>query len=266
MSLLKRMLYMGLGAFLVLALVLGGAFVFAQSGDDADAEAPDEEQTIDEERALPAIHAWRFHERGAHLGGDGQDLLAEALGITVDELQEAHEDVRQAIVDQALEEELITEAQAEALREGDRPFGLGRSLQDLDVDYDALLAEALDISAEELDEARSEARAARLQALVEDGVLTQEQADLIAAREAVQEYVDVDGLAQMMQNAYEEAIAAALEEGAITQEQADQLLEKAPTFDNFRFGGPRGHHFRGRGPSGGFSLPGVIDLDTSVGA
>ncbi len=266
MNLLRRMMYMGLGAFLVLTLVLGGAFVYAQSGDDADAETQDEEQATDEEGALPAIRAWRFHERGAHLGGDGQELLAEALGITVDELQEAYEDARQAIVDQALEEELITEAQAEALREGDHPFGLRRGLQALDVDFDALLAEVLGISVEELDEARSEARAARLDALVADGVLTQDQADLIAAHEAVQEYVDVDGLAEMIQNAYQEAIAAALEDGAITQDQADQLLENAPTFDNFRFGGPRCHHFRGHGPAGGFSLPGAIDLDTSVGA
>ncbi len=169
------------------------------------------------------------------------------------------------IVDQALEEELITEAQAEALREGDRPFVLRRGLQALDVDHDVLLADALGISIEELDEARNEARVARLQALVESGVLTQDQADLIAAREAVQEYVDVDGLAEMMQNAYEEAIAAALEDGAITQEQADQLLENVPTFDHFRFDGPRRHHFRG-GPGGEIFLPGTIDLDISVDA
>lgn len=193
MSLLKRVMYMGLGAFLVLALVVGGAFVFAQSDDDAGAETQNEVEGPEEESATPNIRAWRFHERGSQLGGDGQELLADALGISV----------------------------------------------------------------EELEEARSEARAARIEALVDAGVLTQEQADLIAARQAVQEYIDVDGLAEMMQNAYKEAIAAALEAGDITQEQADRLLEDAPSLGQFGFGGPPGHHFRGRGPVGGSFFPGV---------
>lgn len=197
MNLLRRMMYMGLGAFLVLAFVAGGAFVFAQNDDDAGAQAQDadesfEEEAGEEESGVPPSRAWRFHERGAQLGGDGQELLADALGITV----------------------------------------------------------------EELDEARSEARAARLDALVESDVLTQKQADLIAAREAVREHLDVESLAQMMQNAYKEAIDAALEAGDITQEQADQLLENAPSFGRFHFGGPPRHHFRG-GPGGEIFLPGA---------
>ena len=268
MSLLKRMMYMGLGAFLVLALVVGGVAVFAQSGDGEDTEAQDDAQTEDDageaESAMPGVRVWRFREGRGALGGDGQELLAEALGISVEELQAAHEELRAAVIEQALDEGLITEAQAEQLLEGNHPFALRRGLQALDVEPDELLAGALGISVEELQDARDEARAAQLEALVDSGALTQEQADLLAAREAVQGYVDQDALAATIQNAYEEAIGAALEDGVITQEQADQLLENLPTFGPFGFG--RGHHGRGHGPGGGVFMPGAPAIDTSLGA
>lgn len=265
MSLFKRMTYMGLGALLVLALVIGGVAVFAQSGDGDDADpavvqdddaldsaaqddnAQDDEDADDAEEAEDDLAPQTRPFRGDRGDGDLVDeeaLLAEALGITVDELDAAQEEARLAAIDQALEEGQITEEQAEQLREGSARFGRGFHGF---ADKDALLAEALGISVEELDAAQAEVRAARLQAMVEAGALTQEQADLIAAQEAVESYIDQDGLAATIQDAYEAAIEAAMDDGAISRAQADQLLENLPTFGPFGFGGGRGHHGHGRG-------------------
>lgn len=254
MSLLRRMVYVGFGALLALAVVAGGVVAFAQSDDEADtplaqsdgddAEAEDEageEDGLRFRRRFPD-----FRGRRGAWGGDRGELLAEALGISVEELQAAHEEVRAAAIEQALDEGLITEEQAEQLLEGTARLG---RLPGLIVDKDERLAEALGISVEALQEARSEVRAARLEALVEAGVLTQEQADLMVARKAVQGYIDREGLAATIQDAYEEAIEAALDAGAITQEQADQLLESPPAFGPFRFG--RGGHHHGPGFHGG---------------
>lgn len=255
MSLLKRMTYMGLGAVLVLTLVIGGVAVFAQSGD-GDEDAPpsivqddgvQDSAAQDDGGAEDELTPETRPFRGDWGDGDLVDedaLLAEALGITVNELDAAREEARLAAIDQALEEGQITEAQAEQLREGSARFGRGfHGFADKDV----LLAEALGINAEELDAAQAEVRAARLQAMVEAGALTQEQADLIAAQEAVESYIDQDGLAATIQDAYEAAIEAAAADGAISQAQADQLLENLPTFGPFGFGGGRGHHGHGRG-------------------
>lgn len=250
MGFLKRVLYLGLGGLLVLGIVIGGAAVFAQSGDGA------EDTTAQDDGPAPALRTWRFHGRGAP-DDNGNERLAEALGISVEELQAAHEEVRLAVIDQALEEGLISEDQAQRLREGERPFRAGHAMRGLEINSEELLADALGISVEELQAARAEVRAARLDALVEAGVLTQEQADLIAAREAVSGYVNRQGLAETIREAYEAAINAALEDGAITQAQADALLEVlpnigAPGLPGFGFHGGHGHHGRGfHGAPGG---------------
>ena len=267
MHLLKRVVYMGLGAVLMLGLVIAGAAALAQSGDDeAEAtvtqgdEAGQDGATENGDGLEPELRTWRFRARAA-LHGDGNALLAEALGISVEELEAAYDEVRLAVIDQALEEGLISEEQAERLRESERPLHMGRVVRGLVINVDELLAEALDISVEELQEARADARAARLETLVEEGVLTQEQADLVAAREAVQGYVDWEALAETIQDAYEAAINDALQDGAITQEQADVLLEYvpnigAPGLPGFGFGGGRGHHRGpGFGPLGGTFAP-----------
>lgn len=269
MSFLKRVLYMGLGGLLVLGVVIGGAAVFAQSGDGAeDATAPLEGGVTQDDGPAPELRSWRFRARGA-LDGNGNELLAEALGISVEELQAAHDEVRLAVIDQALDEGLISEEQAQQLRESERPLRAGHVMRGLVINTEELLADALGISVEELQAARAEVRAARLDALVEAGVLTQEQADLIAAREAVSGYVDRDGLAETIQDAYEAAINAALEDGAITQAQADALLEHVPNIGmprlpGFGFDGGRGHHGRGfHGGPGSTFAPGVFAPDAS---
>lgn len=274
MDWLKRITYMAVAALLVTVVVLGAA-TFAQ--DDGDAETPDagsgepagEETTDDEESVVPG--RWR----DGRLGGEDA-YLAEALGISTEELESAYEGARIAAIEQAVEEDILTEEQAEALLErADGFHGRFHGFCFAGLDGEALLAEALNISVEELQAARAEALAAKLDAMVEAGHLTQEQADLIAARQAVNAYFDREALAEMVQEAYEAAVAEALAEGAISQEQADQLLEATPRLNGFRAfdggfpgGSPRGHHrFRG-GPGGGLfdGSGGIPAIEVPAGA
>lgn len=85
-------------------------------------------------------------------------------------------------------------------------------------EHQAYLAEALGITVAELQAAQEEAHAAMIAQAVEDGVITQEQADLMAAGRAFRAYM-ADADAQSAAD----ALAAAVEAGAITQEQADLL-------------------------------------------
>lgn len=86
--------------------------------------------------------------------------------------------------------------------------------------HEAFLADALGITVEELQAAQQKAHEAMIAQAVEDGYLTQEQADLMAARHAfMQFYRDNATLT------FEDALNAAVEAGAITQEQANLLKE-----------------------------------------
>jgi len=156
------------------------------------------------------------------------------------------------------------------------------------VDMQALLAEALGIEVGELEAAQQAANEAAIQQLLDQGQLTEEQAELASAANRLKSYLDheefvaealgmsVDEVeaaiaegqtlsdlldAQGMDSAtYREnlaaaqqaAIAQAVEDGAITQEQADQLQEFGPGHFGF---GPGRHGFRG----GGFLAPGLPD-------
>ncbi|MCI0396301.1 MAG: hypothetical protein L0332_30750 [Chloroflexi bacterium] len=286
---MKKLTYMILGGLLALALVFGAAATFAfQSGDDDEVtatpegsvdeaqsdEAQSDETQSDDSSQAPALPGFGPHGPGGFAGriGDGDgELLAEALGITVEELQAAYEEAWTAAIEQAVADGLITQEQADELLEGDGGFrgrfhhgffGLGN--------MDEYLAEALGISVEELQAARAEASAARLAELVEAGAITQEQADLIAAQQAVQNYIDQEALQATIQSAYEAAVEQALADGAITQEQADQLLENSmPGFGFSGFGGFGGGHHGGFRGGPGWGIPpanGQLPADPAAGA
>lgn len=232
MSYLKRFAYMGFGALLVLALVIGGVAAFAQGDDQSGTPAAQDDGSSAAQDGEPAVPAPDFHG-GRFDRGNDDELLADALGISVEELEAAEQAAYVAALNQAVEQGLITEEQAAQLQ----GQGYGRWFpRGLNVDKQQLLADALNISVAELEAAQADVRAARLAAMVEAGVLTQEEADLMAAREAVQGYIDQEALAETVQNAYEAAVAQALDDGVITQDQADQLLANISTFD-FRFDG-----------------------------
>ncbi len=135
------------------------------------------------------------HGGGGWFGGgrgNGDALLAEELGITVEELQAAQEAARTRALEQALADGDITQEQYDAIkiRQALAPY----------LEPRALLAAALDVSVDELDTKslsewldekgldrttlRTQLKAAHAEALaqaVADGVITQEQADAFNA-------------------------------------------------------------------------------------
>ena len=116
--------------------------------------------------------------------GDQDTLLAEALGISVEELQSAQLAAQEAALAEAVDTGLLTQEQADMLAEraggffGRKGFGLRGGL-DTGIDYQALLAAELGISVDELQTAQQAAQAAGLEQAVEDGLITAEQAELI---------------------------------------------------------------------------------------
>jgi len=234
-----------------------------------------------------------YHSRGpegSHPDTKSGDdtYLAEALGISIEELQSAHEAAQSAAVEQALAEGLITQAQADRISEsGFRNFRLFTG-SDSGIDMDELLAEALGIPVEELNAARETAKAAAIEQAIAAGQITEEQAALLQARQAIQNYFEKDellakalgisveelqtnleegqqipdllealGLDQEsfetnLQATYEEILQQALDDGFITQEQADLLLENG--FHGMRSPGG-GRHGGSRGGGEGFERP-----------
>lgn len=157
-------------------------------------------------------------------GGSYQDLAA-ALGISVEELTAAREKAFTSAVDTALEAEYITASQAETLKAGDPIFRtlyryLGET-ERAEFDQEVYLAEALGISETELEAAYDAVRQARIDELVAEGTITQDEADLRAAYQALRESTT---FAENMKQAMIEAINAEVEAGTLTQAQADLLI------------------------------------------
>ena len=181
--------------------------------------------------------------------GQHDELLANALDISVEELDEAQEAAYAAALAQAVEDGYITEAQVE--KWGDQS-GAGlfvlREWYDAG-DANAFLAEALGITAGELQAARDNL----IPAAVEAGLIEEEDADLMQAGQLI---------AEAVQSARDEAIAEAVEQGLLTQEQADAMTERGlpgshgfgdfPLFDRMGPGGMRGLR-----DFGGFGRPGM---------
>lgn len=236
---MKKLLYMVFGGLVAMALVFGAAASFAQTDDNTDTPTT-ETDTQDNNGGTVQIprHGWG--------GGPeaNEEALAEALGITVEELETAKTEAHTAAINQAVADGVLTQEQADELlaNGGGRIGRLGN--------METYLAEALGISVETLQAARQTVFAANLAEMVAAGEITQEQADMMVARQAVQGYVDVEAMQAAVQSIYADAIAQALADGVITQEQADQLLsDQSFNAPGFGFGG--GHHGPG-GRHGGF--------------
>ena len=173
--------------------------------------------------------------------------LAEALGITVEQLQAARRQATAAYLADAVTAGDITQEQADLM--------LARvALSDV-IDRQALLAEGLGMTVEELT------------AALDGG---QSLSELMTAQG-----INADTLQTNVQAAYEAAIARAVADGVITQAQADAVLAQESNgfglFGGHGFGGHgggrRGHH--GRGGSWGIpsfpSTPNSGSDDTTTG-
>ncbi len=210
-----------------------------------------------------------------HRGGRGfpvnppvrldNEFLLDALGISAEELQDAVDEAGKAALENAVAEGLLTQEQADALlaRGINGRFGMlgGRMGFAEGSDYMTFLADALGVSVEELQSAFADAQSASVAEAVEQGSITQEQADMMIAMQALKDYIDpqalfedvtgmsVEQFQEARQVALQEAIQSAVEAGVITQDQADQILE-----------GPfcaQGNtpFFKGRGGHGGMVPP-----------
>jgi hypothetical protein len=132
-------------------------------------------------------------------------LLAQELGITVDELEAAQTAVQEAMLAQLVEDGTITQEQLDEMLEMRALHDLAKEIFSRD-DAQAVIAEQLGLTVEELAAARdegthiydlaeeqgidmdtlmtavSEARTAAFDQAVADGLLTQEQADLLLSQ------------------------------------------------------------------------------------
>ncbi len=187
-------------------------------------------------------------------GGASNEELASALGITADELTAACQKASDAALAQAVTDGLITQAQADEFKINGEAFPFGGRwmgwLKQQGVDYDALLAQALGITTDQLQAAYTKAADARIDQAVTDGKLSQEQADLMKGQRALS--AD-QSFKSAMQTAFEAAVKQAVSGGVITQAQADLILQaasqKGEGMSGFMMGGPGGGH--GHGGFGG---------------
>ncbi len=242
---------------------------------------------------------------------DYQQLLADALGITVDDLQAAYQTARDAAIDEAIDEGLITQEQADEMKVwggfGRRGGfgGFGRAPKGVAggaIDENTLLADALGITVDELTAARETANQAAINQAIAEGLITQEQADAMQARKNVKSYLERDALLakalgmsvedlqaayadgetlstlmsakgldaatvrEKLQTAYAEALAQAVKDGVITQEQADAMSQDGRGFGMMPGGMPFERRGGGRGRGGhGNEAPFAPDTEDGSG-
>ncbi|MGC9522811.1 MAG: hypothetical protein ACP5HG_13130 [Anaerolineae bacterium] len=297
-SLRKRKKGWVLGA---LAILVAG--LLATTGMVSAAKVTAEDlASITEASAVPGLlgEDYLAHGRGWGPRGDDIDyaaLLARELGITVDELEAAYEEARAAAIEAAVEEGLLTREQADRMLVWGGPLGkfglrggFGGRMSSGPIDEEALLANALGISVEELQAAREAANQAAVDQAVEEGFITEEEAAEMQARKALQSYLDRDALlaealgmsvdelqaayadgetlSSLMESlgldavtvrenlldAHEVALDRAVADGVITAEEADELRDTPMLGRGMGtgFGGSRGpdRRFGDCGPRG----------------
>lgn len=208
--------------------------------------------------ALPVNYSFSPGGFGMGFGGgySSQDL-ANALGISLEQLNTASQSAYSAALDQAVKAGLITQSQANQLRNNGNAFPFegrwGGWLSQNGIDYDSLLANALGISLDKLQAAYIQAYNARIDQEVSNGKLTQAQADLMKGEYAL---TSNKNFQSAMQSAYQAAIKQAVTDGVITQAQADAILKNEnnmgfPVLKGFERGFPGGRGFGHPGWGGG---------------
>jgi hypothetical protein len=200
-----------IGVIFLITLGIGAAAVFAQTSGDAEGRVGTDDGSEETIQVPPSDRTgfWRSWGRGpdqlhqgpiARLrrsGIDRDQLLADALDISLEELGEARAEAQEAWILQAVEEEVITQDEADLL--------LAVAAFKNTVDKVELLASALGINLEELEQAR------------EDGLLLRELLEELDLNPA--------DVREDLRAVFESAVEDALFSGAITQEQAELILE-----------------------------------------
>jgi hypothetical protein len=219
----------------VLVMAIGAVSVFAQAGTETPVVPQDGTTAVPGTQGFRGRGGFDFHGDRAN----NQSELADALGISVAELQAAQAKAQAARLAAAVAAGTLTQDQANLMLAQQALRGV--------IDREAIMAEALGLSVEEL------------QAAVSDGTLR----DLIAN-------ITPADLQARMQAAYTTAVQQAVTDNVITQAQADLVLAQAADGMGFGFGGMRGGHGRGgHGPGGGmrgFGAPLTGDADVLPGA
>lgn len=223
-----------MGSVMILMLGLIATVALAQDATP-EAETPEPGTTTPETDGLPGLRGLgHWGGFGLHGGDSGrQENLAEALGITVEELEAAQEQAYAASVADAVAEGLITQEQADQI--------LAMNALKSYIDRQSILATALGMPVDELDAALAGG---------------QSLADLMTEKG-----IDAATLQTNVQTAYEAAVQQAVTDGVITQAQADEVLSGS----NFGlFGhGEHGERHGGRGGRHGggweFGVPSAPD-------
>jgi hypothetical protein len=234
---------------LALALVIGGVSLFAGTSVARASEMTAEDlSTITRSATGPGLlgEGYLAHGgwgRGGFRGINYSELLAKALGISVEQLEAAYEEARTAAIELAVEKELITQEQADQMmvwggmgRKGFGFFGFGRGPKGVfsdEIDEEALLAEALGITVERLQAAREEANQAAIEQAIAEGIITQEQADQMMARKDLQSYLDRNTLLAKALGITVEDLEAAYAEGkTLSDLMAEQGMDAATVREN----------------------------------
>jgi hypothetical protein len=206
------------GLVVVLVLSLGAVAAFAQ-----DDTTPDTAPGTGPQPALPFGRGGFGGPRGHHGRGGGadEDALAAALGVTVEELQAAREQAQAERLAQAVADGTLTQEQVDSMQ-------AMRAVKEY-IDKDAILADVLGLTVEELEAAHA------------DGTLRELLSDI---------NIDPTAMQEQMQAATEAAVAEALAAGDITAEQAELISEQIANGAGMmdKFGGQHGPgDFGGRG-------------------
>ena len=211
---------------LVLAVAIG---VMAFSSSSAANNSQTIFTQVDDSENIQLMKGFVGANRGPGHGGrpgfgtsfDYDAFIAEALGVSVEELQAARQAAHEAALEQAVAEGVITADQADLIK-------AGQALRQY-IDHQEILSQALGIDTADLEAAREEGKS--LPYLF--GELGLEPADVKEA----------------LQSAYEDAIQQAVDDGVLTSAQAEQLQDRG--FGDRGFG-KRGFGSTGRG---GFQRP-----------